>query len=100
VRAALSEVTISPPRFPVVTNVNAERNQDAAKVMDLLVRQVDSAVLWDRSVVCMAERGVDKALELGPGKVLAGLVKRIDKSLSVRSVGEPQDMEGIAEFLA
>lgn len=98
VRAALAEITVSPPRFPVVANVTAEPNDQAAAVADLLVRQVDSAVLWDRSVNFMAARGVTKALELGPGKILAGLVKRIEKSISVTSVGTPEDLDSIGAF--
>ena len=99
VRDALADVSIQKPRFPVVSNVCAEPNQDASVVADLLIRQVDSAVLWDRSIQLMSAQGVDRALELGPGKVLAGLVKRIDKNLKVKSIGTPTDLEGVQEFL-
>jgi [acyl-carrier-protein] S-malonyltransferase len=99
VREALAGVHIDTPRFPVVANVTAEPNQSADAVADLLVRQVDSAVLWDRSVQWMKKDGVEKALEIGPGKVLAGLVKRIDKSISVLSLGTPEDIQGAAQFL-
>lgn len=99
VREALADVKIDAPRFPVVANVTAEPNQDASAVADLLVRQVDSAVLWDRSILFMKRGGVDKALEIGPGKVLAGLIKRIDKSIAVHSVGTPEDLRGVVEFM-
>ena len=99
VREALADVSIQNPRFPVVSNVCAEPNQDANAVAELLIRQVDSAVLWDRSIQLMSAHGVDRALELGPGKVLAGLVKRIDKNLKVKSIGTPADLEGVQEFL-
>jgi [acyl-carrier-protein] S-malonyltransferase len=99
VREALADMQIKAPKFPVVANVSAEPNQSAASVSDLLVRQVDSAVLWDRSVQFMAAQGVQKALEIGPGKVLAGLVKRIDKSISVLPVGSPEDVTQVAAFL-
>lgn len=100
VKAALQEIKVSKPTIPVVANVTAEPNTDAAQVAELLVRQVDSAVLWDRSVQFMAGQGVNRALELGPGKVLAGLVKRIDKSIPVKSIGSPDDLADAKDFLA
>jgi [acyl-carrier-protein] S-malonyltransferase len=100
VKTALADIQVNAPKFPVVANVTAEPNESAEAVSDLLVRQIDSAVLWDRSVQLMAARGVTQALELGPGKVLAGLVKRIDKSVTVKSVGSPDDIAAVAEFLA
>ncbi len=98
VRAALADIEISEPTIPIIANVTAQPNQSAEGVSDLLVRQVDSAVLWDRSVQRMAVEGVTKALEIGPGKVLAGLVKRIDKNIAVSSVGTVSDLESIGTF--
>jgi [acyl-carrier-protein] S-malonyltransferase len=100
VRDALSQVSVSPFTVPVVSNVEAEPNGSAARVSELLVRQVDSPVLWDRSISAMARAGVNRALEIGPGKVLAGLVKRIDKNLAVLSVGEPSQLSEVTSFLA
>ncbi len=99
VKEALAAVRVNAPLAPVVSNVEAEPNADASRIADLLVRQVDSPVLWDRSIAKMAATGVTKALELGPGKVLAGLVKRIDKSISVHSVGDSASVAQAAEFL-
>lgn len=99
VRAALAEIAIHPPKIPVVANATAEPNQDANAVRELLVRQVDSAVLWDRSITFMATHGVTQALELGPGKVLAGLVKRIEKDLKVMSLGTPEEIDRAPQFL-
>lgn len=98
VEKALEGVTVSPLAFPVVTNVEARPNSEAAQVASLLVRQIDGAVRWDESVAFMAERGVTKALEIGPGKVLAGLVKRIDKRIQVLSVADPEGVAKVAEF--
>ena len=100
VRTALSEITVNAPTVPVIANATAEPNQDAIAVGELLVRQIDSAVLWDRSITFMAAHGVTHALELGPGKVLAGLVKRIAKDLKVLSIGSPEEIDGVSEFLA
>ncbi len=99
-KSALAEVTLGQLAFPVVANVEAQPNADAARVAELLVRQVDSPVLWDRSVVAMAEAGVTRALEIGPGKVLANMAKRIDKRVSVLSVGDTESLAKVAEFLA
>jgi [acyl-carrier-protein] S-malonyltransferase len=99
-KSALAEVSIGQLAFPVVANVEALPNADAARVAELLVRQVDSPVLWDRSVVAMAEAGITRALEIGPGKVLANMAKRIDKRVSVLSVGDSESLAKVAEFLA
>jgi [acyl-carrier-protein] S-malonyltransferase len=99
VERALGSVTISPLEFPVVSNVVATPNDDAALVAGLLVRQIDGAVLWHQSVSAMAEAGVTRALEIGPGKVLAGLVKRIDKRIAVFGVSDPEALAKVPEFL-
>jgi len=99
-KAALSEVVPSKLAFPVFANVEAKPNTDAARVAELLVRQVDSPVQWEQTLLAMAEAGVTRALEIGPGKVLAGLARRIDKRVSVLSVGDPESIAKAAEFLA
>jgi [acyl-carrier-protein] S-malonyltransferase len=100
VRDALADVTVRPFEIPVISNVEARPNDAAEHVSDLLVRQVDSPVLWEQTISGMAAAGVTRALELGPGKVLAGLVKRIDKNLAVLSVGEPGQLSEVRSFLA
>ncbi len=97
---AFAEVRLSALDFPVVANVEGMPNADPSRIASLLVRQMASAVLWDRSVLAVADAGVSRALELGPGKVLAGLAKRIDKRVSVLSVGDPEGVTQVAEFLA
>jgi len=100
VETALSDVQVRPLAFPVVANASGADNQDPAQVRSLLTRQIDGAVLWEQSVSRMAEAGVTHALEIGPGKVLAGLVKRIDKRIRVHSVSDPESIAAIREFLA
>ena len=95
----LANVTISALAFPIVANVDAQPNQDASRVKDRLVRQVDGAVRWEESVRFMFEHGVTQALEIGPGKVLAGLSKRVAKELKVLSVGDPASVDQVAAFL-
>ena len=69
--------------FPVVTNVDAAATKAGSALRDALVRQIDSPVRWVETVQLLAREGVDRALEVGPGNVLAGLVRRIEKSLKV-----------------
>ncbi len=100
VAAELERARVQAPRFPIVANFDAQPNSDAARVKELLVRQVDGPVRWEASVRLMAERGVTHAVEIGPGKVLAGLVKRIAKDIKVLSVGDAASLAEIPGFLA
>jgi len=97
VEIALAQSSFSNPSFPVVANVTALPCSDAAETKALLVRQIDAPVLWEQTIAWMAESGVSHALEIGPGRVLAGLAKRIDKRVQVLSVS---DAEGIAKIPA
>jgi [acyl-carrier-protein] S-malonyltransferase len=96
----LERVVVKAPLFPVVANVDARPNRDAGRVKDLLVRQVEGAVRWDDTVRFTAGAGVTHALEIGPGKVLAGLAKRITKDLKVLSVNEVASIEAAGTFLS
>jgi [acyl-carrier-protein] S-malonyltransferase len=96
VGAALAGISISPLAFPVVSNVEARPNSDPGRVPELLVRQIDGAVRFHESILLMADAGVTTALEIGPGKVLSGLVKRIDKRISVTACFEPDSLSAIS----
>lgn len=97
VARALAQVTVADPRIPVVCNVVAEPVTSGGRLAELLVSQVDHAVLWEQSIRFVAQAGVDRALEIGPGQVLSGLVKRIDKSIRVWCVGAPEGALKAAE---
>lgn len=75
----LGEVTIQSPRVPVVSNVDATAHNDPGEIRDLLVQQVVSPVRWEDSVRQLMQGGVDKFYEIGPGRVLRGLLKRIER---------------------
>lgn len=90
----LAGIPISPPEIPVVTNVEARPNKDEERIKELLVRQVSAPVLWEASVLRMVELGVERFIEIGPGKVLSGLVKRIANGALV------SNFEDIATFKA
>jgi [acyl-carrier-protein] S-malonyltransferase len=98
--ARLETVVVSPLEFPVLANVDARPNQDAHRVKELLVQQVDHPVRWEETVRAMADGGVTHLLEIGPGKVLAGLVKRIAKQIEVLPVGTVEGIENAAKLLA
>jgi [acyl-carrier-protein] S-malonyltransferase len=104
VESELARIAVLAPSFPIVANFDAQPNRDAARAKELLVRQVDGAVRWEASVRLMAEHGVTRALEIGPGKVLAGLVKRIakdaHKDIIVLSVGDAGSLGEVAAFVA
>ncbi|MGE5517791.1 MAG: ACP S-malonyltransferase [Bacteroidota bacterium] len=94
---ALAKVEMKAPVVPVVANVVASAVSDPNAIRDLLVRQVTGTVRWREGVLYMKDQGVTQLVELGSGKVLGGLAKRIDKELAGVSVGAPADIEA---FLA
>jgi [acyl-carrier-protein] S-malonyltransferase len=94
----LAKVDVKPLAFPVVANVDARPNIDAARVKELLVRQVDGAVRWEQAVRLMAAEGVTHAIEIGPGKVLTNLGKRIAKDIQMANVNDVASLEALASF--
>jgi len=88
----LATVKIDDMTVPVVTNVEATPNQDSSRVCQLLVNQVSAPVRWEETVACMIGLGVERYIEIGPGKVLAGLVKRMAKGNIVQNVQNVHDI--------
>ena len=91
-REALGSVTVNAPAVPVVANVEAAPITDPAAIRDALVRQVTGTVRWRESVAHMAARGVEAFYEIGSGKILTGLVKRIASGASATAIGTPEDV--------
>ena len=98
-RNALAGAAMRDPSVLLIANVTAEPVGEAATIRDLLVQQVTGRVRWRESVAAMAERGVDLAVEIGAGKVLSGLVKRIDRSIETITCGTPDEVRAVAERL-
>ena len=96
---ALADVLLSPPLVPLVANVTAESVNDPSLIRQLLVEQVTSMVRWRESVLYMKGQKVTELVELGAGKVLSGLARRIDRDLSARSVQSPDDIEAVLKYL-
>jgi len=93
---ALEEISVRDLKIPVVTNVEAEVNQSKDRVKGLLVAQVSSPVRWEESMRKMIEKGVEQVLEVGPGKVLSGLMKRIDNRIETKNLEDLQTLKKIS----
>jgi len=89
---ALGEVDINRPVVPVVANVVAEAVSDPATIRSLLVNQVTGSVRWRESVAWMGQNGVSEIWEIGAGKALSGMVRRIDRSIACTAIGTPEDV--------
>ena len=95
--ATLEGVTVDELKIPVVTNVEATANADSSRVRELLVRQVSAPVRWEASVAEMVRLGVNRFVELGPGKVLSGLIKRIDKSVATLNMEDTAGLKTLTQ---
>jgi [acyl-carrier-protein] S-malonyltransferase len=93
---ALEEISVSDLKVPVVTNVEAEVNTSKARVKGLLVAQVSSPVRWEESMRKMIEKGIEHLFEIGPGKVLSGLMKRIDSRVETKNLEDLQTLKKIS----
>lgn len=98
-RGALASTLFNPPALPVVTNITAQAESDPAKLRDLLVEQITGTVRWRESVLWMAAQGVTEIVEIGAGKVLCGLVRRIDKNIVCRNLETPEEIGAFAQSL-
>ncbi|MHC9234215.1 ACP S-malonyltransferase [Pseudooceanicola sp. 502str34] len=96
---ALAGVTLNAPAVPVVANVRAAAETDPAEIRALLVEQVTGSVRWRESVAYMAGEGVSEIWEIGAGKALSGMVRRIAKEISCTAVGTPEDVAKAVEAL-
>jgi len=95
----LAQIEVQDPDIPVIANISADYVRNASEIRDLLARQVCGAVLWEDSVQRMAEEGISAMIELGPGKVLCGLVKKINKEIRTNNVEDLASLEKVlAEF--
>ena len=98
-QAALANINLAAPAVPLIANVIADQVTDPARIKQLLVEQVTGMVRWRESVLYMKAQGITEVIELGAGKVLSGLTKRIDAELTGRSVNSPKDIEEFAATL-
>ncbi|HMB75987.1 MAG TPA: ACP S-malonyltransferase, partial [Kiloniellaceae bacterium] len=97
--AALAEVAMQSPQVPLMANVTAQAERDPTQIKSLLVQQVTGMVRWRESVMALATAGVGGLVELGAGKVLSGLTRRIDGALTSVNAGSPAEIEALLERL-
>ena len=81
------------PKNVLISNVTGKEVTSSALLKDLLIKQIESRVRWRESVMLMVNKGVNKFIEIGPGKVLSGLIKRIDKNVKVSAINNEEDIK-------
>jgi [acyl-carrier-protein] S-malonyltransferase len=96
---ALERLTVAPLKFGVIANVTAEVNRDATQVTPLLLEQITGSVRWEESMGTLAAAGVTETIEFGAGRVLAGLMRRINRNLKVRSVEDASSLRATLKAL-
>ncbi len=94
-REKINNTNFEKPKNYIISNVTAAETQEVDKIKDLLIKQIESPVRWRESVIYMIKNGVTNFIEIGPGKVLSGLVKRIDKTINVNTVNKFEDLKDI-----
>jgi [acyl-carrier-protein] S-malonyltransferase len=96
-KKVLDTIQIKPFSIGVITNVEAALNRDSTKVKSLLIEQAVRPVRWEESVRCLEELGCERVLEIGPGKVLSGLIKRISPKLKADNIETPEDLKKVSK---
>ncbi len=94
-RKEISNTEFKNPNNIIISNVTGKETNNSNQIKDLLIEQIESPVRWRESIVYMINKEVRKFIEIGPGKVLSGLIKRIDKSVNLISVNEIEDLKNI-----
>ena len=89
------KTNFKPPNNHIISNVTAKETNEPSEIKDLLIRQIESPVRWRESIIYMIDKGTKTFVEIGPGKVLSGLVKRIDKDKNLLSINEIEDIKNI-----
>ena len=94
-RGPLNNLSIEPVGINIVSNVTALAVNEPSKIKELLIKQIENRVRWRESILKMIDEGVDNFIEIGPGKVLAGLIKRINKQVKTLSINNEDDIKNI-----
>ncbi len=91
----IKNTNFAKPKNIIISNVTGSETQETEKIKDLLIKQIESPVRWRESIIYMVKNGVTNFIEIGPGKVLSGLVKRIDKTININTVNKLEDLKDI-----
>jgi [acyl-carrier-protein] S-malonyltransferase len=94
-RDKINNTNFEKPKNVIISNVTGSETQEIEKIKDLLIKQIESPVRWRESVIYMIKNGVSNFVEIGPGKVLSSLVKRIDKTINVNTINKLEDIKNI-----
>ena len=94
-RDKINNTNFEKPKNVIISNVTGSGTQEIEKIKDLLIKQIESPVRWRESVIYMIKNGVTNFIEIGPGKVLSGLVKRIDKTINANTINKLEDIKNI-----
>jgi [acyl-carrier-protein] S-malonyltransferase len=92
-REELAKLNFNEPKNILISNVTGKEISNSNELKELLVRQIESSVRWRESVLLMIEKGVTEFIEIGPGKVLSGLIKRIDRNVKVSAINSEEDIK-------
>ena len=88
----IKKINFMKPKNILISNVTGKEILDFSEIKDLLIKQIESRVRWRESIKYMIEKGTKKFIEIGPGKVLSGLIKRIDKNVKVSAINNEEDI--------
>ena len=94
-RDKINNTSFEKPKNAIISNVTGSETQEIDKIKELLIKQIESPVRWRESVIYMIKNGVTNFIEIGPGKVLSGLVKRIDKTVNINTINKIEDLKDI-----
>ena len=97
-KTEIAKIKFLTPDNKIVSNVTAKSSEDPDQIKNLLVEQIENPVRWRESIINMIKAGNQKFIEIGPGKVLSGLIKRIDRNLKVIQVNNVEDLKNLGEL--
>ena len=89
----ITKLNFNEPKNILISNVTGKEISNSNELKELLVKQIESSVRWRESVLLMIEKGVTEFIEIGPGKVLSGLIKRIDRNVKVSAINSEEDIK-------
>ena len=89
----ISKLNFEEPKNALISNVTGKEISTSSELKDLLVKQIESRVRWRESVILMINKGITQFIEIGPGKVLSGLIKRIDRNVKVSAINTEEDIK-------
>ena len=94
-RKRILETDFNDPNLDIISNVTAKPTNKSEEIKKLLIEQIEKPVRWRESIIYMINSGIDRFIEIGPGKVLSGLVKRIDRNIKLNQVNNLKDLNNI-----